>query len=399
MSNYSTAEDVLQAVTLQDSAGKSVQFYVRPSTGEIVEPLRDDKFDWRQKKKDTLRLADVYGAAQDGKRADKAAWCSTWLEYLATGDLSKRQLYHMNACHQRLCPLCGARRAHQMAARLRKVLEAVEAIHPGVEFIFLTLTVQNVPGDKLRDTLTLLTGAWSKLTRRRSVDRAIKGWFRAIEITRNRSQDTYHPHIHAVLAVEPNYFTRSNGLYITQQRWREMWQESLKANYLPIVHIEKTKSKGGKSAEAAAVEAAKYCTKSSDYIGKALPLAEAAKVAEVYTAALSRKRMTALGGWLLEAEQSLGVDVEAEGDLIHDEDGAGTLNASSAELLESYGWHSGVSEHVLRDRRPNPDFLGNLPSGATGSAEAGEAGTVEIDKSAAMAEAAASAAPEAEPPE
>lgn len=361
MSDYSRPERALQVVI-------SGKMYADAATGEAVEALNDDKFSWREKKQRTLRLADVYQAAQMADKADKVKSCSTWLEYLASASLDKRQLLHVNLCHQRLCPLCAARRAKQMARRLMRILARVEADHPGVQFIFLTLTIENVTGDKLREALDLLTRAWNKLTKRRPFVRAIKGWFRALEITRNRVQDTYHPHIHGVLAVEPEYFKRSGGLYLTHDAWVTMWQQSLQVSYRPTVRIQRTRGKAGRggAGEAAAVEAAKYATKDADYISPALPSAEAAKVAAVYTAALARKRMTALGGWLLEASQALKVDVEAEGDLIHDDDSSGDLTQSTAELLEAWGWHYGVSDHVLKNRRPNPDYV---PGAAADEAE------------------------------
>lgn len=354
MADYITAAPELQEVKLGDKT-----IYVDAASGGVVEALQDSQFPWRARKKGTLRLADVYQAGALDKYAERARSCSTWLEYLAKGDLSKRELRKFNACHLRLCPVCAARKAKIMALRLQKVAEKTLNDHPGTQLIFLTLTIENVPGDKLREALDLLTAAWSKLTRRRPVVRAVKGWFRALETTRNRSKDTYHPHIHAIIVVEDAYFRKSSGLYITHDRWVDMWQQSLQVDYKPLVSVERTKARDGKGkAMAAAVEASKYATKSKEYIDKRLPIAEAARVAAVYTQALSRKRMTAMGGWMLEAAQELDVDVDADTDLVHDGDGGGELTAANAELLEEYTWHFGVSDHLLSARRDNPDFNG-----------------------------------------
>lgn len=368
MADYSIHQVELQVVKTTNSAGKSDEIYTDPATGEVVERLEDSKFPWRHRKQQGLRLADVYKAAQLEKEADRVLSCSTWLEYLATIDGSKRQLHHFNACKKRLCPLCAARKAKIMATRLTKILAKVRADHQDTQLIFLTLTMENVPGDKLRAALDQLTKAWYRLFHRRPFDRAVKGWFRAIEITRNRAKDTYHPHIHAVLVVEDGYFQRANGLYLTQAKWVEMWQQSLRVAYRPIVDVRSTYQKGGKSkanrkteaAAAAAVEAAKYATKDSEYISPAIPMAEAAKVAATYTAALHKKRLTAMAGWVADAAQQLALeDIEDGGDLVHDEDGAGELSEATAELLEEYGWHFGVADHILIDRRPNPDYQGN----------------------------------------
>lgn len=364
MPDYSTDGGKLQVVVLADSTGKPMEYHVDPDTGEPLEPLRDDKFPWRMRKKRTLALADCYKAGGDGKRAGKSLGCSTWLQYLVDG--GEKQLNHFNACKQRLCPLCSARRAKILAGRLVRVLAKVAADHPGTQLIFLTLTVANVPGDKLRETLDQLTAAWDRLGKRRAVVRAVKGTFRAIEITRNRDTDEYHPHIHAILVVEDGYFLRKNGLYLDQPTWEAMWQQSLKVAYKPRVDIRSTYAKGkrgrpskaAQAAQAAAVEAAKYATKDSDFLGDGIPLDEAAKVVATYTEALAYKRMIGMSGWVKEAAAQLRLEMEDVQDLVHDDDGAGRLTPETAALLEEYGWHFGLEEHVLRDRRPNPDFRG-----------------------------------------
>jgi len=353
---------VVDAFTGKDKAiinQSAKDIYVDTSTGQVVEELEDDKFPWKERKKGTLRLADAY---EDGKmigHSERAKTCSTWLEYLATAKGDKRQLNQFNACHMRLCPICSARKARIMAIRLRKVLEKTLNDNAGTQLLFLTLTMENVTGDELKKALDLLTKAWKKLIDRRPFQRAVKGWFRAIEVTRNRSKDTYHPHIHAILVVEDVYFMPSYGLYLTHDKWVEMWQQCMKVNYRPIVGIQKTSAKAGKSGggpAAAAVEAAKYATKSKDYIDKKLSKAEAAKVVAVYTNALARKRMTAMGGCILKASQELDIDIEANANLVHDGENNGDLTEASAEVLEEYNWHFGVGTHLLTSVKPNPAY-------------------------------------------
>ena len=264
-----------------------------------------------------------------------------------------------------------------MARRLTKIIKRLQADHPATQLIFLTLNVENCTGDKLRETLDLLTKAWNKLLKRRGVVRAVKGTFRAIEITRNRLHDTYHPHIHAILVVENGYFARSNGLYLTKDNWIDMWQQSLQVAYKPIVDVRSTYVRGGsrglkgggkatEAAAAAVVEAAKYATKDAEYISDKLFKPEAAKVAAVYTKALHKKRLTAMSGWVAEAAQQLALDMDDAGDLVHDEDGDGPLTEDTAALLLTYGWHFGVMDHVLEDARPNPNYQGG---GGTGDAD------------------------------
>ena len=198
--------------------------------------------------------------------------------------------------------------------------------------------------------------------------RAVRGWFRAIEITRNRKTGEYHPHIHAVLMVEDDYFVvhanKADDTYIDKDTWIRYWRESLKVDYDPSVSISKTKAKGKKdSAKAAAVEAAKYCVKGSEFLKKGMPIQMAAEIAETYTKALAGKRLTGLGGWLLDASRELNVELEDDGDLVHDEDCNGSLTEATAELLEEYGWRRSVEDHILISRRKNPNYKGQASVG------------------------------------
>ena len=383
MSDYSTAEVKMQVVNIPDSSGVDHEYHVDLNTGEMVEPLDDPKFKWREKKIRGLVLADAYKDGGDGKRAEKSVTCSTWLQYYADADGRRRELHRFNACQQRLCPLCAARKAKIAARRLGRVLARVRADHAGTQLIFLTLTMENVPGDKLRDALDQLTGAWHNLIRRRPVARAVRGWFRALEITRNAAADTYHPHIHAILVVEDDYFSRASGLYLKHDTWVDMWQQSLRVQYRPGVDIRSTYVKAGKqlskgveAAQAAAVEAAKYACKDADYTSPGLSRAKRAEIVKIYTGALAGKRMTGMGGWVKDAAAALKLEIEADqDDLVHDDDGSGELTAETAEVLEDYGWHFGLMEHYLTGRKANPDYKASA-AGGSGDDGGGEDGGI-----------------------
>lgn len=326
-----------------------LQVVVSPE-GEVM-TLHDEKFPWAERKVKTLRLAKLYRRAGYPDYSRKAATCSTWLQYGVSADGSK-QLSAANFCQLRLCPLCIARRAKRAAYKLSQVLDRVEGEH-GAMYLFLTLTVKNVPGEQLGDTLGQLTKAWDRLCKHRRIQAAVKGWFRALEITRNQTDQTYHPHIHAILAVPPEYFARQSGLYIPQAEWVERWQKALRADYRPIVGIEVARAKGEYTGgRAAAVEAAKYAVKDTDYIDDRLPEGEAVRIVRDYTEALHRRRLTAYGGWLKAAAKALDADDLDNGDLVHVDNE--TIREDVADLIETYNWHFGAGDYVLTGRQVNP---------------------------------------------
>lgn len=337
--------------------------YIDTNTGELIEALEDEKYNWRQKRRGVARMGKLYKLIKRPDKAAKLEGCCTWLQYVSDGH--NRELQSANFCHDRLCPICASRKARAVAGRLGRVLDYTEKSHDKTQYIFLTLTVRNVKGDELRDTLTLMTKAWHKLTMRRAFVRAIGGWFRAIEITHNADEDTYHPHIHAILAVSSDYFGRGHGLYIEHADWVSMWRQSLQVDYDPSVRISKTyKAKGDTDAatKAAAIEAAKYACKDIEWLDESMTDEDAAKVLLVYDTGLKGKRLTAMGGWIAEAAKALDIDVEADADLIHTEDGAAKLTPETAPYIEMYRWHPGVRDYVLSSRRPNPDYTGPAPN-------------------------------------
>lgn len=316
---------------------------------EAEEILIDGRFNWRERKSLTLRLADLYELAGLSDYASRARTCATWLQYGVSQDGSK-QLSAANFCQLRLCPLCSVRRARRNAYRLSRVLDTVEA-SDGVRYVFLTLTIRNCSGEALGDTLQQLTKGWDRLLRQRPVRRAVKGWFRALEITRRGKG--YHPHIHAILAVEPSYFSRSSGLYITQADWVSRWKQVLRVDYRPSVYIRVTRDKGGSTVgRAASLEAAKYTVKDSDYIDPHLRDDVAAAILRDYTLALHRRRLTAFGGVLKVAARRLDAGDLDGGDLVHLDDG--TVRDDVAELIETYNWHFGAGDYILAARDINP---------------------------------------------
>lgn len=360
------------------------ELYTVRATGEVKLPLRD-KFDFREAKRKTMNTRRLYRLMGDTDRADKLAGCATHLEFYENADGSKRTLHGMNACQSRMCPMCAARKARRTASRLFRILDDVDAAHKRqYRGLFLTLTIRNVKADDLRAALDLLTTAWAKLRRRRCFVRAVRGWFRAIEITYNKTTGEYHPHIHAILLVDKDYYDDKNGgavkngLYIRQgmdtdaikgyknPTWVQLWRESLRADYDPSVQVSAVRKKRSHDTTDAAtrdavVEAAKYATKDADFLDPTMPDAEAAAVLRTYTDALTRKRLTAMGGWIQEAADKLDLDPEDVTDLVHDdEDSADALTSGTAEYIAVYGFRFRYGDYFLRDRYKNPDYQGLL---------------------------------------
>jgi plasmid rolling circle replication initiator protein Rep len=218
-------------------------------------------------------------------------------------------------------------------------MEAIARDKVPVRYVYLTLTVRNCEGRNLGKALDALNDGWQRLSELKRVKDVMLGWYKAIEITHNTTYDspdynTFHPHIHAVLAVQPSYFGRG---YIRQADWTSMWAKSMRIKYDPIVDVRRVK---GATARAVA-EAAGYAVKSSDYI-----VPEDWELTE-YTVrlldeVLHHRRLIGFGGLLREYHRKLHQDDPEDGDLIHitgDE-----VTKEEAELTY-YAWSTGYRQY------------------------------------------------------
>ena len=95
------------------------------------------------------------------------------------------------------------------------------------EIIFLTLTAPNVSAEELNDEIKHYNHSFKKLMERKEVKAIVKGYARKLEITYNEERDDYHPHFHVLIAVDKSYFN-NNRLYISRDRWLELWQQGTK---------------------------------------------------------------------------------------------------------------------------------------------------------------------------
>ena len=144
----------------------------------------------------------------------------------------------------------------------RKVFErlpALEAEHPNLRWLFLTLTVKNPTMDNLRSTIVSMNAAWKRMIERK--DWPAVGWLRTVEVTLGQDGNP-HPHFHVLMCVKPSYF--SHG-YIKQETWLQIWRDCMRDQSITQVDIRvvKPKNKGG-DLFAAVVETLKYSFKPSD---------------------------------------------------------------------------------------------------------------------------------------
>lgn len=307
--------------------------------------LQDDKTNWREHKLNSLKLADSYQRLHIYNKSDRVRTCGDTLVYKRVEDV--RKFYQSHFCKVRLCPTCGKRRSLKTFGQVSKVMDHLDKEKP-YEYIFLTLTQKNVEADELANELDKLFLGFNKLTKRKAFKNAIKGWFRALEVT--HENNTYHPHFHVILAVNKSYFKKAE--YISQKKWVNMWRESLRLDYDPIVHVKRIKALGeNKTLKGAVAEVAKYTIKSNDYLIRNangdIDEVETDKAVLVLDNALAHRRLVSFGGVLRKAHKELNLDNAIEGDLNDDHSETSVeIRADLNYVLEYYDWNIGYKNYI-----------------------------------------------------
>lgn len=294
---------------------------------------------WRGKRRATELLALAY-ADVDTHKAQRLSSCATQLGFALCEGGCKR-LVAANFCRVRLCPMCTWRRGLKVYAQARSV---VEHIH-GYAYLFVTLTIRNVSGGELSAAIDGLFEAWDRFSRRKRIARAWCGGMRTAEITHNvdprsKDYDTYHPHLHVLVAVRRGYF--SGRSYITQAEYTALWRAAARIDYDPIVHVERCKS----TTAAALAECCKYSVKDADYI---LPddWDLTVDTVRILDAALHRRRLVSWFGIFSDVRRELALDDAEDGDLI----AVGDDDVGADELGRVYyAWVGGYTQQYYRRR-------------------------------------------------
>jgi plasmid rolling circle replication initiator protein Rep len=197
---------------------------------------RDKPWDRHRSEADQVEAVYTTSAIRRHQRyGERVAACSQTLEFARSPPAKKKPqkftLKNSWFCRVRHCPVCQWRRALRWQAMVYAALPRLMKDYPRVRFLFMTLTIRNCPVERLRETLKLLCSGWDRLTKLRGWP-AI-GWVRSVEITRGKDGSA-HPHFHCLLMVHPGYFQAD---YLSQKQWAELWGQSLRVNYTPVIDI------------------------------------------------------------------------------------------------------------------------------------------------------------------
>lgn len=285
-------------------------------------------------KQQAILLADICASNGDTDLWRKLRFCGDSLKFAFPSDGSRPVLLGADFCKDRICPLCNWRHSLKLFSQLSKVLD-----YCGNKFVyyFLTLTIVSKTGDKLSDQIDLLQDSWYLLSHQRKVRSMVKGFFKSLEVTYNRSKDWFHPHYHVVLACDPKQ------PLLDRESWLDLWRRCTGDNNITQVDFELCYTKQGSSGtSSAALEATKYSVKFSDIFFPDSP-SLTYQVISVFRSNLFNRRLCSFGGVFSDARKRL--KLSDYDDISPDE----SINATVSYVIKTFKWGLGGYKLISED--------------------------------------------------
>lgn len=323
---------------------QDVNLETTTGTGEILKDYSSTGKErpWKLHKQENLQLVKIYKTAREkninlitDSRLFDLEHCADTLLFAENAE-GKKKLKSANFCRLRLCPMCQWRRSLKMFGQVQMITDKILERDKSTRFLFATFTVKNVDAENLETCINILNNKFLYLVSKnktfapaKKLKQNLLGYLKAVEVTYNTKDKTYHPHLHVIFAVKSTFFKNSNN-YMTKKEWIELWQKALNVDYKPQTDIRAIKTNTGK----AIAEIAKYPVKTAPILS--LPDDEAVEVLKTLTLSLNKKRFVSYGGIFKTIKQELKLqDVETDKDLVNtDIEQQERFNAVTAVLFK-----------------------------------------------------------------
>lgn len=317
---------------------------------------------WRDRKKDSVLLSQSYWRlGHYYKNNTLLSWqerisqCASYLEFKINEENTKK-LHKAYFCESRLCSMCNWRRSKKIFHQVAKIINEIDKLKE-YDYLFLTFTSKNVTSNKLNDEITNLLNSFMRMFHKQKGDKRIKaiskGYFRTLEVTYNKKDNTYNPHLHCIIVVDKSYFKSNNYIDQKKKEWSEIWKKYLKVDYLPIVWVERIKDKNDTRTKKKGIkEVSKYSVKGNDVVlknkeGELLKKLTDNNVFNLHFA-LKGRRLIGMGGVFKELHKKLNLE-----DM--NKDNINLINLDNTEegilnyIIVKCKWSIGLSNYVILD--------------------------------------------------
>lgn len=143
-------------------------------------------------------------------KIESVSSCNSWFLLDVYEQQKIKDFKKTNLCKDKFCNNC---KKVKQASRMSRFIPQIEKIKEDYNLYLLTLTVPNCNGSNLKGTIDKMFKCFMRLNRYLNGNLKIKnidfssygyqGALRSLEVT--FKGDSYHPHIHAIIALEKNY--------------------------------------------------------------------------------------------------------------------------------------------------------------------------------------------------
>lgn len=286
-------------------------------------PDQEKKNQWDEKKYKSAYLSNLMQLSSvfSESKMHRTENCANHIFFNSEVESEKIYLEKAYFCRYRACPLCIWRKSLKAYSQMSTVFENIENNY---KYVFLTLTIKNCAGEDLKHNIDVLLNGFKLFNQRLQRAVNLQGFYRSLEITKNKTYKTFHPHIHVLLVLPDDYFT--NKLLYKKTKWfSEIWAECCNLNYNPICDARKVShktdsTKDVKALQKALLEITKYPIKDNDlfyynYDSNA-QIREDLITLETLDNALQGRRLISFGGVLEQLRRKLKLDDLEDGDLI-----------------------------------------------------------------------------------
>ena len=280
---------------------------------DICQELRESRYGEKKMRSEVIAgLVALY----DPQKAQKLRECGTWLKFGAVVGTGRLSLLGANFCRLRICPMCQWRRSlalgYQMDIVYRLMLQDGRK-----HFAHVVFALKNSTADHLWRGIDQLTVAFRRLmTKDDLIPGIVVGYYRALEVTYNRSENTYHPHYHCIWLLPDDYY---EGHYMGHEELLRRWKHAAQVDYDPVVHIQAVE---GENLTSSLYEITKYTYKDSDIVDSDMSDEEKSDVLRTIDAALKGRRLISFGGAIKAYRQRMHMEDDLD-KAMYDEDQTG----------------------------------------------------------------------------
>ena len=124
--------------------------------------------------------------------------------------------------------------------KIYRILPQILVDHSNRRWLSLNLFANDCSSDEsLRTTLGLMNESFHRLIKLKIWPGI--GWIKFVEVIQG-CDGNIQPRFHVLAMVKTSYF--SHG-YLSQKKWSEVWQQSLRVDYSPVLSVQVLKPKQG----------------------------------------------------------------------------------------------------------------------------------------------------------